>query len=91
MGPIDALWHLLNLFGPAIGLALGVPTLAKWIWRRELAALPWRRLALRVALATAAATVAALLLLGRDGRMAGYGLMVLAAAVPPWWHLLRRA
>ena len=91
MGPLDALWHLLNLFGPAVGLGLIAAALAKLAWRRELAAVRWAALALWAAAAAAIATVAGLVLLGRDGKMATYGAMVLGAALALWWRgFLRR-
>lgn len=86
MGPIDAFWHLLNLFAPAIGLGLIAPTLAKLLWRRALAAVAWRALAQWVAGAGVAVTLAGLVLLGRDGRMATYAALVLATAAALWWR-----
>ena len=86
MGPIDAFWHLLNLFGPAIGLGLIAPSLAKLLWRRELAAVPWRALAQWVAAAGAVVTLAGLAILGRDGKMATYAALVLATAAALWWR-----
>ncbi|MEK8053477.1 hypothetical protein AACH10_24685 [Ideonella sp. DXS22W] len=86
MGPIDAFWHLLNLFGPAIGLGLIAPSLAKLLWRRELAAVPWRVLAQWVSGAGAGVTLAGLAVFGRDGRMATYAALVLATAAALWWR-----
>jgi len=86
MGPLDALWHLLNLFGPAIGLGVIAPSLAKLLWRRELAGVPWQALALWVAGVGAAVQLAGLLLLGRDGRMATYAALVLACTAVLWWR-----
>ena len=86
MGPLDALWHLLNLFGPALGLGLIAPALAKLLWRRELRRQAWADLARWVAAGCAVVTVAGLLLLGRDGKMATYGAMVLTAALLLWWR-----
>ena len=45
MGFVDAIWHLLNLFGPAAGMALMAPTLAKLLWRRALRPVAWHSLA----------------------------------------------
>jgi hypothetical protein len=85
MGPLDALWHLLNFIAPAVGVALLAASLAKLSWRRELAAVPWRRLVLWTAAAGALALVAGLVLLGRDGKMATYGALVVASAFALWW------
>jgi hypothetical protein len=46
MGPLDALWHLLNFFAPAVGVALFTAVVAKRVWRRDLAAVSWRHLLL---------------------------------------------
>ncbi len=86
MGPIDAFWHLLNLFGPAIGLGLIAPTLAKLLWRRALAGVAWRGLAQWVAGTGALVTLAGLLLFGRDGRMATYAALVLTTAAVLGWR-----
>ncbi|MBE0546747.1 MAG: hypothetical protein IH627_03620, partial [Rubrivivax sp.] len=59
MGPLDALWHLTNLFVPALALGTLAAALAKLAWRRDLAGVSWRR-------------QAGLVLFGRDGKMATY-------------------
>ena len=86
MGPADAFWHLLNFFGPAAGMALIAPTLAKLLWRRALRPVAWRSLAAWTLTACVLVSMAGLVLLGRDGRMATYGAMVLAAAVVLGWR-----
>ncbi len=86
MSPVDAFWHLANLFGPAFGLALIAPTLAKLLWRHDLRRVAWRGLALWTGAACAAVVLAGLVLLGRDGRMATYATMVLAATAVLWWR-----
>jgi hypothetical protein len=85
MGPLDATWHLLNFFAPALGVALITSGLAKLLWRRELSAVTWRRLALWSAMGAALALLAGLLVFGRDGRMATYALLVAVVAVTLWW------
>ena len=86
MGPLDAIWHVLNLFGPAIGLALVASSLAKWLWRRELAAVPWPGLVQWVAVACCLVTLGGLTLTGRDGKMLTYLAMVVACAAVLWWR-----
>ena len=86
MGPLDALWHLANLFVPALALGALTAALAKLLWRRELAAVPWKHLAGAACAACAAVTLTGLALLGRDGRMATYAGMVLACALTMWWR-----
>lgn len=85
MGPLDALWHLTNLFVPALALGTLAAALAKLLWRRDLAGVRWRRLAGPACAACALVTLAGLVLFGRDGKMATYGAMVVACAVTLWW------
>ena len=86
MGPLDALWHVANLLVPALALGALAAGLAKLLWRRELAAVPWKRLAGPACAVCAAVTLAGLVLSGRDGRMATYVAMVLACALTLWWQ-----
>jgi hypothetical protein len=90
MGPIDALWHLLNFFAPALAVGVLAAALAKLLWRRELAAARFRRLAAWACAGAAAAAVAALLVFGRDGTVAGYALLVAASALALWWSAFVR-
>lgn len=91
MSPLDALWHVLNFFAPALGVGLISASLAKFLWRRALKTTAWRRLVAWTTAANAIALLAALLLLGRDGTMLGYGAMLLACSVSLWWAGLRNA
>lgn len=86
MGFFDVIWHLANLFAPALGLGALAAGLAKLLWWRELRGLPWRRLAGPACAASCAVTLAGLVLWGRDGKMATYGAMVLACSVSLWWR-----
>ena len=86
MEPLDALVHLLNLFVPALGLGALAAAAAKLAWRRELAPVPWRRLAAPACGVCTAMVVAGLVLFGRDGTMATYGVLVLACAFTLWWQ-----
>lgn len=85
MGVLDAIWHLLNLFAPAVGLGLIAASAAKLLWRRELASASWRRLVAWACGASAVALLAGLVLTGRDGRMGTYAAMVLGCAAALWW------
>ena len=85
MSPLDGLWHLLNFVAPAIGVALLSASLMKLLWRRELAAVSWRRLVMWAAAAGITALLAGLLIFGRDGKMATYGALVTASALALWW------
>jgi hypothetical protein len=86
MGPIAAIGHVANFFGPAIGLGVLAATLTKLLWRRELATVPWRRLAGTACAVCAAVALTGLLLFGHDGRMVTYGAMVGACALTLWWR-----
>lgn len=85
MGPLDALWHLINFFLPAIGVGLLAAAGAKLLWRRELGPVRWRRLAAWCAGAGAATLLVGLVIFGRDGRMATYAALVVASAAALWW------
>ncbi|MGM9483731.1 hypothetical protein ACS5PN_21215 [Roseateles sp. NT4] len=75
------------MFAPAWGLAALLAGAIKGLWRREAKSLSWRRLWLWGAAGGTAANIVALILLGRDGRMAGYALLVLGVALPQWYAL----
>jgi hypothetical protein len=85
LSPLDAIWHLLNLFGPAAGMALITPALAKLMWWRGLKGVGWARLGLRVFAACALVTVAGLIVFGHDGKIATYAAMVGACTLTLWW------
>ncbi len=86
MGPLDALNHLANLFAVPLMLGALAAALAKLVWRKELAGIGWRRLAGPACAACALVVLAGLVLFGRDGRMATYGVMVAACALTLWWR-----
>lgn len=85
LGPVEAFWHLLNFFAPALGLGLLSSWMAKLLWRRELKGVSWRRLGTWACACAAAVLVGGLVVFGHDGRMATYGAMVLACATALWW------
>ena len=87
MSPLDAFWHLANLFAPAWGLAALLALAIKALWRRDARALRWLKLWGWGSAGGCAAIVAALVLLGRDGKMVGYALLVIGVALPQWWLL----
>lgn len=85
MGLLAVANHLLNFFAPALVSAALAAAFAKLLWRVELRAVSWRRLAGWGAAASAGALLAGLLLLGSDGRIASYAAMLLANAAALWW------
>jgi hypothetical protein len=90
MGPLDALWHLLNLLLPAVGLGVIAAGLSKLLWRAALRGVAWKRLAIWASGGAGLALLGGLVLTGRDGRMATYAAMVLASAGALWWAGFRR-
>lgn len=86
MPALQALWHLLNLFAPALLTGVLAATGMKWLWRRELKIVSWLGLAVAAVLACGVATLAGLLVFGRDGRLATYGAMVALCAATLWWR-----
>jgi hypothetical protein len=86
MSFLDAFWHVLGLFLPALGTGLIAAAAAKGLfWRAELRRVRWLRLAAWACVAGSLALLGGLLLFGRDGRMASYGAMVAASALALWW------
>lgn len=85
MDPVTALWHGLNFLATPLAVALIAAALARLAWHRTLRGVPFSRLAGYTALAALAAWVAALVVQGREGTMAGYAaLLVVVAAVLAW-------
>ena len=84
MGPLDAIWHALNFFAPALGLAALAASMTKLLWRRELAGVPWHRLAIWAAVTGMAVLIGGLVVFGRDGKMATYAALVVATALALW-------
>jgi hypothetical protein len=89
MDSADFLNHLLNLFAPALGMALLVPTLARVFWRRALAGTAWSTQVAWLLAANALVMVLGLLVLGRDGAMWTYVALVLVSALGVWWTGMR--
>ncbi len=91
MGPLDALWHLLNFFAPAVGVGVITTALARLVWWRELRRCGFARLALWTVSGCAVGLLAALVVFERDGKMAGYALMLASGSIALWWVGLRVA
>ena len=85
MGPIDALWHLLNFFAPAFGVGLLTALTAKLLWRRTLKSASLKRLSVWAITGSALALLTGLIVFGSDGKMLTYGAMVLVCALSVWW------
>ncbi|TXI22915.1 MAG: hypothetical protein E6Q67_05485 [Roseateles sp.] len=87
MSPLDAFWHLANLLLPPWALAALLAGAIKGVWWRSTRTLAWQRLWLWGGLGGSVALGLTLAWLGRDGRMAGYALLLLGVALPQWWLL----
>ena len=85
MNPVDAFWHFVNFFAPALGVGFIAAGTAKLLWRRELAGVGWGRLGAWASASMAAVLVLGLLIFERDGTMATYAAMVAACALALWW------
>ena len=85
MDPIDAFWHIMNFFAPAVVVGLLAPMLAKLLWWRSLKGVSWARLSRWATGGSALMLIAGLVFFGRDGKMATYGAMVLGCALSLWW------
>jgi hypothetical protein len=84
VNPLDAFWHIANFFAPAWSVAAILALAAKLLWRQSYGGVAWRKLAFWGGLGGSLGLLAALALLGRDGKMLGYGLMLLTVALPQW-------
>lgn len=90
MSAFDALNHLFNFVLPALVVGPLAAAFAKAVWRSELRAVRWRRLASWATAASALALIGGLIVFGRDGVMATYGAMIVAAALTLLWVGWRR-
>ena len=90
MSPLDALWHLLNLFAPALLVGSGTAVMARWFWRHELRGMGLRRMLVWSVAPAMVATVGGLVVSGQDGRMVTYLAMVAACALGLWWRCFVR-
>jgi hypothetical protein len=89
MGPLDAIWHLLNFVAPAVGVGLFASLLAKALWRKALRTAPLASLVVWTSALGMLMLVVGLVAFGRDGRMATYGLLMLSTTGVLWWRGFR--
>jgi hypothetical protein len=80
----DIYFHLLNFVAPAAGLALLLPLLGRPFFKAQAALLPWWGQMLVNFMVGVAVLLACLWWLGRDGKMMGYALLVLAVTSSQW-------
>ncbi len=87
MSPLDALWHVTNLLAPAWGVSVLLALLMRVVWRGQ--RMDLRKMIVWGGLGGMLAIGLALVLLGRDGKVAAYALLVTGVSLPQWW-LTRR-
>lgn len=81
---LDLLIHALNFAAPAAFLAVLMPLLARLILRRQQARLNLSMQMLVTFAVCLAVLLAGLMFFGRDGKLATYAALVLAAATNQW-------
>jgi len=87
MGPLDILDHLLNFLAPALGVALLLTAISRFFKRKgPYSSAFWSQVAINFAVGSVV-LAGALVLLGRDGKMLTYLVLVLAMATSQWWQL----
>jgi hypothetical protein len=90
MDLFQALWHLLNFLMPPLAVAALLVLLAKGlVWRRLLAGVAWQRIWAECALLGLLGQVGALLVLGVEGKLAGYAAWMGLLSLPLAWRLVR--
>lgn len=80
----DIIFHMLNFIGPALALALLAPLLSRLFVRNSVFLLPWWAQVMVNFVVGVAALAASIWWLGRDGKMLGYALLVVAVATSEW-------
>jgi len=80
----DVIFHGLNFVAPALALAFLVPLLSRLFVRKTSFLVPWWAQVVVNFVVGVAALAASLWWLGRDGKMLGYALLVIAVASTEW-------
>ena len=91
MQPADAFWHIANFFAPAVVIGLLAAATTKIVWRHELAAIGWLRLAAWASGSMATVSMLGLVIFEHDGKMITYAAMLVACALALRWAGFRRA
>ncbi len=83
---MDSFWHVLNLLGPALGLAAWSSLGVKLLWWRALRSVSLLSLMWVASLACSLVSLLGLWVFGVDGKVLTYAGMVLACALSFWWR-----
>lgn len=84
MSALDFLIHLCSFVAPAVFLAVVLAVGARWVWRKKAHLLPWYHMASVNALLGVLVLALGVVLMGQDGRMATYAVLVLAMGTCQW-------
>lgn len=84
MGTLDLALHTFNFVAPAMWTALLLVFAGRLLFRQALSRKPWWRQWAVISCAGLGALLISLWLTGHDGRMVGYGAMVLACSAALW-------
>ncbi len=86
MGPLDVLFHLLNFLAPALVVAVLLAfTSLLFMKRKPFPSVIGSQAAINF-IVGAVVLAGGLALLGRDGKMSTYLVLVLAMATSQWWQ-----
>ena len=89
MGTLEIVFHTVNFVAPAMWTSLLLVLAARLMFRQELSRKQWWRQWAAIFFAGLGALGASLWFTGHDGRMVGYGAMVLTSSTT-LWMLARR-
>ncbi|MDD0810397.1 hypothetical protein PSQ20_08630 [Curvibacter sp. RS43] len=85
MGPLDLFYHLLGFAAPAAAVAAWLVLMGLLMGRQNSLAVPWYgKFAINFMVGLMALGLS-VLVLGRDGKMAGYGFLLVACASSQWF------
>ncbi len=87
MGPLDLINHLLNFLAPAVAVGAFLAIFGPFLAQKRPRARVFIAQAAINFVAGALVLFASLWLLGNDGKMMGYGAMVVAIASTQWWAM----
>jgi len=84
MPALDFLIHLFSFMAPAIFMSVILAAGARLVWHKKAHLLPWYHMASVNALLGILVLALGLVLLGQDGRMGTYSVLVLAMGSCQW-------
>ena len=85
MNPVDAFWHIVNFFAPAVVVGFLAASATKLLWRHELGAVRWFSLGAWASAAMGLVAILGLVIFEHDGKIVTYAAMIAACAAALWW------